>query len=107
MLLTSALPWTSIRRSTLWIVPVGNATWFPPAAIVAAVNVYVTVPPTLFVGVTLLHPRKNVPVVVTTLNRGEPPWHWLALASVNDADENVWPLKPVIVAPAEAFVPVG
>ena len=44
------------------------------------------------VGVTLLQPRKKEPVVVSTLNRGEPPWHWVALANVNDADWNVWPL---------------
>jgi hypothetical protein len=65
----------------------------PPAARVAASNVYVTVPFELVVGVTLLQPRKNVvsvdPFVVTTLNRGEPPWHWLVFASVNEDDTNV------------------
>jgi hypothetical protein len=40
------------------------------------------------------------------LKRGEPPWHCEAFASVNDADVNVCPLTPVIVAPAEAFVSV-
>jgi hypothetical protein len=35
---------------------------------------------------TLLQPRKKKPVVVSMLNRGEPPWHWVALAKVNDAD---------------------
>jgi hypothetical protein len=57
--------------------------------------------------VTLLQPRKKKPVVVSTLNRGEPPWHWLVLASVNEADWNVWPLRPVMSAPAAAFVDVG
>jgi hypothetical protein len=56
---------------------------------------------------TLLQPRKYVvPFELATLKRGEPPWHWLALASVNDADENVWPSRPVIDAPADAFVAV-
>ena len=41
------------------------------------------------------------------LNRGEPPWHWLVLASVNEADVNGWPLTPVIVAYADAFVSVA
>ena len=50
---------------------------------------YVTVPSAFVVGTTLLQPRKNMPVVVITLNRGEPPWHWLALASVNEAEVNV------------------
>jgi hypothetical protein len=45
--------------------------------------------------------------VVTTLKRGEPPWHWLALASVNEPDENVCPSRPVIDAPADAFVLVA
>ena len=45
--------------------------------------------------------------MVTTSNRGEPPWHWLVLASVNDADWNVWPFRPVMSAPAAAFVDVG
>src|SRR6266498_396758 len=39
MLLRSAVPWTSISTSTDEIVPVGTGTWFPPAAIVAAVKV--------------------------------------------------------------------
>jgi hypothetical protein len=81
--------------------------WPWPAAIVAGVNVYVTLPSALVVGVTLLQPRKYVvPFELATLKRGEPPWHWLAFASVNDADENVWPSRPVIDAPAEAFVVV-
>jgi hypothetical protein len=54
-----------------------------------------------------LQPRKKNPVVVSTLKRGEPPWHWLALASVNEADVNVCPSSPVISAPAAAFVDVG
>jgi hypothetical protein len=33
--------------------------------------------------------------------------HWLVLARVNDADWNVWPLTPVMSAPAAAFVAVG
>src|SRR5690348_16300705 len=48
-----------------------------------------------------------MPFVVTMSKRGEPPWHWLALASVNDADWKVWPLSPVMSAPAAAFVAVG
>ena len=40
-------------------------------------------------------------------NRGEPPWHCAALASVNDADWNVWPVRPVMSAWAAAFVAVG
>src|SRR5689334_10904779 len=102
MLLRSAVPSTSISTSIAWIVPVGNASPLPPAASVAGVNVYVV--PT---GMTLLQPRKNVPSVVTTSKRGEPPWHWLVLASVNDADVNVWPSRPVMSAPAAAFVDVG
>jgi len=51
--------------------------------------VYVTVPSLLVVGVTLLQPRKYVVPPATTLNRGEPPWHWPAFASVKDADVNV------------------
>jgi hypothetical protein len=31
------------------------------------------VPSAFIVGVTLLQPRKNVPVVVTMSNRGDPP----------------------------------
>ena len=49
---------------------------------------YVTVPSAFGIGATLLQPSGNRPVVVTTMNRGEPPWHWLALASVNEADVN-------------------
>src|SRR5947208_14563317 len=56
---------------------------------------------------TLLQPRKNVPFVVTTSKRGEPPWHWLVLASVNDAEVNVCPSSPVMSAPAAAFVDVA
>src|ERR1700680_3434868 len=41
------------------------------------------------------------------LKRGEPPWHWLTLASVNDADVKDWPPSPVISAPADAFVVVA
>src|SRR3954452_25451057 len=78
MLVRSAVPWTSIRTSTAWIVPV-----IGPGKPSAAVKVYVAVPSPLIVGVTSLQPRKNVPAVVTTSKRGEPPWHWLALASVN------------------------
>src|SRR5206468_3796102 len=89
------------------IVPVGNADGLFPAAIVAALNAYVSEPSALVVGVTLLQPRKNVPVVVKTLKRGEPPWHWAALASVNEADVKVWPFAPVMVAPADAFVAVA
>jgi hypothetical protein len=75
---------------------------------VAGVNVYVTVPSLFVVGVTLLQPRKYVvPFELATLKRGEPPWHWLALARVNDPDENVWPSSPVIDAPADAFVAVA
>src|SRR5437763_5658482 len=55
---TSAVPWTSMRMSIEPIAPVGNGTWFPAAASVAAVKVYVAVPSALIVGVTLLHPRK-------------------------------------------------
>ena len=61
-------------------------------------------PSALVVGVTLLQPRKNVPVVVKTLKRGEPPWHWAVFARVNDPDVNVWPSSPVITPKAEAFV---
>src|SRR5579864_3228674 len=97
-----------MSTSTVLIAPLGNATWLPAAAMVAAVNVYVTVPSAFVAGVTLLHPRKYVvPFELATLKRGEPPWHWLALASVNDADENVWPSRPVIDAPADALVVVG
>jgi hypothetical protein len=39
--------------------------------------------------------------------RGEPPWHWLALFNVNDAETNAWPSRPVMSAPAAAFVEVG
>jgi hypothetical protein len=53
---------------------------------------------TFIVGMTLLQPRKYVFTVVTTLKRVEPPWHCVVLASVNDADENVWPLTPLMVA---------
>jgi hypothetical protein len=65
------------------------------AAIVATSKVYV-----FPIGSTLLHPRKNVPSVVKTLKRGEPPWHCAVLASVNDADVKVCPFRPVISAPA-------
>src|SRR5216110_678615 len=75
---------------------------------VAAVNVYVAVPFEFTTGATLLQPRKYVvPFELTMLNRGEPPWHWLVLASVNEADVNGWPLTPVIVAYADAFVSVA
>jgi hypothetical protein len=47
----------------------------------------------LTVGFTLLHPRKNVASDVTTSKRGEPPCHWLTLASVNAAQVNVWPVS--------------
>src|SRR3954451_2684390 len=87
--------------------PVGNGTWLPAAASVAAVKVYVAETSALIVGVTLLQPRKKTVVPITTSNRGDPPWHWLALASVNDADWNVWPVRPVMSAPAAAFVGVG
>src|SRR3954447_6021723 len=40
-------------------------------------------------------------------NRGEPPLHCDALASVNDADVNVWPVNPVMSAPAAASAVVG
>src|SRR4051794_29568706 len=99
---TSATPCTSISTSAEVIVPVtgdGNA--------FAGVNVYVAVPSAFTTGVTLLQPRKNVFVVVTMLNRGEPPWHWVVLLSVNDADVNVWPVSPVMSAPADAFVVVA
>src|SRR5262245_38694324 len=79
----------------------------PPAAIVAGVNVYVAVPLAFIVGATLLQPRKNVPFVVLTLKRGDPPWHCVVLASVNDADWNVCPAKPLIVAPADATIGVS
>ena len=48
-----------------------------------------------------------MPAVVTTSKRGEPPWHCAALASVNEADANVWPVNPVMSAPAAALVAVG
>jgi hypothetical protein len=58
-----------------------------------------------------LQPRKNVvfvpPFVVTTLNLGDPPWHWPVFARLNAAELNVWPLTSVIDAPAEAFVDVA
>src|SRR5436305_14898622 len=41
------------------------------------------------------------------LNRGEPPWHWLVLASVNDAEVNGCPLTPVILPNADTTVAVG
>ena len=66
----SAVPWTSMSTLTDWTVPVGVTTCWPAAASVAAVKVYVAVPSLFVVGVTLLHPRKNRPVVVETLNRG-------------------------------------
>ena len=59
-------------------------------------NVYVAEPSPLIVGVTLLQPMKYVVVPTLTLKRGEPPWHWVGLASVNDADENV-PVASVII----------
>src|SRR3954469_3377750 len=102
---TSATPCTSISTSADVIVPVGAGS--PAATSAAGVNVYVAVPSAFTTGVTLLQPRKNVPVVVTMLNRGEPPWHWLVLLSVNDADVNVWPVSPVMFAPADAFVVVA
>ena len=40
-------------------------------------------------------------------NRGEPPLHCAALLSVNEADVNVCPARPVMSAPAAAFVAVG
>ena len=88
MFVRSALPCTSISTLTDWIVPVGVATCCPAAASVAAVKVYVAVPSAFVVGVTLLQPSGNRPVVVTTTKRGEPPWHWAVLASVNDPDWN-------------------
>src|SRR3954465_11412550 len=88
--------------SMAWIVPVIVA-GFPLVSYASdALNVYVV--PT---GGTLLQPRKKNPVVVCTSKRGEPPWHWLVLASVNDADMNVCPSRPVRSAPAAAFVGVG
>src|SRR4029077_7285389 len=104
MLLRSAAPWTSIRTSTCVIVPVGVGTCWPAAASVAALNVYVAVPSAFATGVTLLQPRKKRPAGVVMLNRGEPPWHWVVLARVNDADANGWPLRPVMSAPADALV---
>src|SRR5579864_6440940 len=95
-----------MSTSTVLIDPVGNGTWFPAAAMVAGVNMYVSVPSAFVVGVTLLQPRKNVASDVTTLKRGEPPWHCVALASVNEPDENVCPARPVIEAPAAALVDV-
>src|SRR5262249_24422717 len=41
------------------------------------------------------------------LKRGDPPWHWPAFASVNEADANACPLRPVMVAPADALVVVA
>src|SRR5437660_865396 len=55
-------------------------------------------------GVTLLQPRKNVPVVVKMLKRGEPPWHWVLLFNVNEPDANGCPFTPVICPNADAFV---
>src|SRR3954452_4132918 len=66
----------------------------------AAVNEYVTEPSAFVVGVTLLQPRKNRPIVVEMSNRGEPPRHCVGLASVNDADWNACPSRPVMSAPA-------
>src|SRR5205823_5255807 len=77
------------------------------AQIVAGVRVYVAVPLALIVGGTLLQPRKKVPVVVATASRGEPPWHCDSLASVNEADANTSPSRPVMSAPAAAFVDDG
>ena len=48
-----------MSTSTDVIVPVGNGTCPPPAAIVAALNVYVALPSALMTGVTLLQPRKK------------------------------------------------
>ena len=42
-----------------------------------------------------------------TLKRGEPPWHCVELSSVNAADWKVWPLTPVISAPAAALAVVA
>jgi len=75
--------------------PVGTGS--PAAASEAGVKTYVAEPSALRVGVTLLQPMKYVVVPTLTLNRGEPPWHWVALASVNDADENE-PAASVIFA---------
>src|SRR2546421_11667028 len=75
---------------------------------VAAVNVYVAVPFVFTTGATLLQPRKYVvPFELVMLNRGEPPWHWLVLASVNDAEVNGCPLTPVILPNADTTVAVG
>ena len=68
---------------------------------------YVTLPFVFVTGATLLQPSGKRPVDVTMTNRGEPPWHWLALASVNEAEVNVWPSAPVMSAPAAAFTVVA
>src|ERR1700730_15146844 len=84
------------------IVPVGTSKC--AARIDAGVNVYVAVPSAFTTGVTLLQPRKYVFTVVTMLKRGEPPWHWLALFSVNDPDKNGCPFISVIRPYADAGV---
>ena len=72
-------------------------------------KLYVAVPSALMTGVTSLQPRKYAcgPEVVKMLNRGEPPWHWLVLASVNEAVANGWPVSPVMSPKAEALIAVG
>src|SRR4051794_25846034 len=101
----SATPCTSTSTSTALIEPVGTGR--PAAASDCGVNVYVTEPSGLIVGVTLLQPRKYVVPPATTSNRGEPPWHWLALASGNEAGRNVFPPRPPVSAPGAAFVALG
>jgi hypothetical protein len=55
---TSAVPCTSMSTEAELILPVGTGTWFPPAAIVAALNVHVAAPFAFTTGATLLQPRK-------------------------------------------------
>src|SRR5439155_10740514 len=107
---TSAVPWTSMMTAASVIVPGGGRVELILSRS-ARVKLYVAVPSALTTGVTLLQPRKYVcgPVVEVApmLNRGEPPWHWVVLASVNDADVNGWPVRPVMSPKALAFVAVG
>src|SRR5262249_29058447 len=58
-------------------------------------------------GCTRPQASENVPAVVTRTSRGELSWHWLVLASVNDADSSGWLVRPVMLAPAEAVVAVA
>ena len=107
MLVTSATPWTSISTSAELIVPVGVGTCWPPAASVAAVNVYVAEPSPLTTGVTLLQPRKNSSVGCAEVEARRAAVALRRALERERGRRERLPARPVMSAPAAAFVGVG